>query len=82
MKLLSVKFRCMVPPPDAPLKATGTLNDVFEAPEYAIETRGEHWLRITHASSGKSRVYPQGLCIGADELPQETQHQPQYGRRR
>lgn len=82
MKLLAVKFRCCVPLPQHPLGSTSNLHDTFASPDYAIETRGDAWLRITHVQSGKARLYPTALSMGGDEAPQEQQGQPQHGRKR
>ena len=76
MKLTTIRLRAMVAPPQHPLSSQERVHDTFAAPEYTIETRGEHWLRITHVASGKSRLYPQAWCMGADEAPQEQQGQP------
>lgn len=73
MKLQAIKLRAMVAPPQHVLTSQSTLNDVFAGPEYAIETRGDAWLRITHVQTGKSRLYPREWCMGADEAPPEQQ---------
>jgi hypothetical protein len=82
VKLTSTKLRCCVPPPQHAMASQSTLTDVFSAPEYSIEPYAGAWLRITHVESGKSRLYPIALSMGADVAEQEQPQQPLHGRRR
>lgn len=82
MKLTAIRLRVCVAPPQHSLTSTSSVNDYFAAGEYAIETRGDAWLKVTHVATGKSRLYPQAWCCGADELVEAQQQQPQHGRRK
>jgi hypothetical protein len=78
VKLTAIRLRCCVAPPQHALSSSN-VNDTFAAPEYAIESHGGAWLRITHLESGKSRNYPIALCMGADEAAAEQGLRPAQG---
>lgn len=73
MKLTSTKLRICVAPPQYAMASQSSLTDTFAAPDYAIEPYAGAWLRVTHVESGKSRLYPIALSMGADEAAPEQQ---------
>jgi hypothetical protein len=79
MQLSAVKLRLIVQPPQCPLTGAGSGVDEFAAPTYRIEPFGGVWLRVTHAESGKARLYPIVQCMGADEAPGEAGQQQRHG---